>query len=145
MHIRVNPACKCFITESQTCMCAVLCACTSLMSPSSPHFFICLFPLNHIRLYSLHPPSSRSNPSRPLMLYYYYYYYYYRLVFSNLLAFCFLCLCVSFCAFCSQIPANAGWTNVSAITNGGVLETPLNGTMIANQPGMGAAGYPTHW
>ncbi|KAJ0019804.1 hypothetical protein NQD34_007373 [Periophthalmus magnuspinnatus] len=44
----------------------------------------------------------------------------------------------------NQIPANAGWTNVSAISNGGVLETPLNGTMIANQPGMGAAGYPTH-
>uniref|UniRef100_A0A3B4BID0 RRM domain-containing protein n=1 Tax=Periophthalmus magnuspinnatus TaxID=409849 RepID=A0A3B4BID0_9GOBI len=39
-----------------------------------------------------------------------------------------------------------GWNQqgYNAISNGGVLETPLNGTMIANQPGMGAAGYPTH-
>ncbi|KAM6965191.1 cytotoxic granule associated RNA binding protein TIA1-like isoform 2-T2 [Aplochiton taeniatus] len=46
----------------------------------------------------------------------------------------------------NHLPANAGWTGVSAISNGGVMEPTqgLNGSMLANQPGMGAAGYPTH-
>lgn len=35
---------------------------------------------------------------------------------------------------------------MSAISNGGVMEPTqgLNGSMLANQPGMGATGYPTH-
>uniref|UniRef100_A0A3Q2QBL6 Nucleolysin TIA-1 n=1 Tax=Fundulus heteroclitus TaxID=8078 RepID=A0A3Q2QBL6_FUNHE len=39
-----------------------------------------------------------------------------------------------------------GYSFVSAISNGGVMEPTqgLNGSMLANQPGMGAAGYPTH-
>ncbi|XP_056154155.1 nucleolysin TIA-1 isoform X2 [Lampris incognitus] len=46
----------------------------------------------------------------------------------------------------NHLPASAGWTGVSAISNGGVMEPTqgLNGSMLANQPGMGAAGYPTH-
>uniref|UniRef100_A0A8C5EB16 RRM domain-containing protein n=1 Tax=Gouania willdenowi TaxID=441366 RepID=A0A8C5EB16_GOUWI len=45
-----------------------------------------------------------------------------------------------------HLPASAGWTGMSAISNGWVMEPAqgLNGTMLANQPGMGAAGYPTH-
>uniref|UniRef100_A0AAQ4S7D5 RRM domain-containing protein n=1 Tax=Gasterosteus aculeatus aculeatus TaxID=481459 RepID=A0AAQ4S7D5_GASAC len=46
----------------------------------------------------------------------------------------------------NHLPASAGWTGMSAISNGGVMEPTqgLNGSMLANQPGMGAAGYPTH-
>uniref|UniRef100_H3D1J1 Cytotoxic granule associated RNA binding protein TIA1 n=1 Tax=Tetraodon nigroviridis TaxID=99883 RepID=H3D1J1_TETNG len=46
----------------------------------------------------------------------------------------------------NHLPASAGWTGMSAITNGGVMEPTqgLNGSMLASQPGMGAAGYPTH-
>ncbi|XP_046871424.1 nucleolysin TIA-1-like isoform X1 [Hypomesus transpacificus] len=46
----------------------------------------------------------------------------------------------------NHLPASAGWTGVSAISNGGVMEPTqgLNGSMLANQPGMGATGYPTH-
>lgn len=49
--------------------------------------------------------------------------------------------------FCSHLPASAGWTGMSTITNGGVMEPTqgLNGSMLASQPGMGATGYPTHW
>lgn len=49
--------------------------------------------------------------------------------------------------FCSHLPASAGWTGVSALSNGGVMEATqgLNGSMLANQAGMGATGYPTHW
>lgn len=48
--------------------------------------------------------------------------------------------------FCSHLPASAGWTGMSTITNGGVMEPTqgLNGSMLASQPGMGASGYPTH-
>uniref|UniRef100_A0AAZ3PD25 RRM domain-containing protein n=1 Tax=Oncorhynchus tshawytscha TaxID=74940 RepID=A0AAZ3PD25_ONCTS len=46
----------------------------------------------------------------------------------------------------NHLPASAGWTGVSALSNGGVMEATqgLNGSMLANQAGMGATGYPTH-
>lgn len=48
--------------------------------------------------------------------------------------------------FCSHIQAGAGWPGVSAVSNGGVVETAqgVNGTVLANQSSMGTAGYHTH-
>lgn len=48
--------------------------------------------------------------------------------------------------FRSHLQAGAGWTGVGAISNGGMVEPTqgVNGTMLANQSGMGTAGYHTH-
>lgn len=47
----------------------------------------------------------------------------------------------------SQLHAGAGWTGMSAVSNGGMVEPGqgVNGTMLTNQTGMSTAGYPTHW
>lgn len=46
----------------------------------------------------------------------------------------------------SQLHAGAGWTGMSAVSNGGMVEPGqgVNGTMLTNQTGMSTAGYPTH-
>lgn len=50
-------------------------------------------------------------------------------------------------ALLSQLHAGAGWTGMSAVSNGGMVEPGqgVNGTMLTNQTGMSTAGYPTHW
>lgn len=59
-----------------------------------------------------------------------------------------ICLTVMFlfCRF-SHLHAGGGWTGVSAVNNGGMVEPGqgVNGTMLTNQAGMSAAGYHTHW
>lgn len=49
-------------------------------------------------------------------------------------------------SLCSHLQAGAGWTGVGAVSNGGVVEPGqgVNGTVLANQSGMGTAGYHTH-
>lgn len=49
-------------------------------------------------------------------------------------------------ALLSQLHAGAGWTGMSAVSNGGMVEPGqgVNGTMLTNQTGMSTAGYPTH-
>ncbi|KAM4635682.1 cytotoxic granule associated RNA binding protein TIA1 isoform 3-T3 [Polymixia lowei] len=46
----------------------------------------------------------------------------------------------------NHLHAGAGWTGVGAVSNGGVVEPGqgVNGTVLANQTGMGTAGYHTH-
>ncbi|KAJ8287289.1 hypothetical protein GJAV_G00049840 [Gymnothorax javanicus] len=46
----------------------------------------------------------------------------------------------------NHIQAGGGWTGMSAVSNGGVVEPGqgVNGSVLANQSGLGAAGYPTH-
>lgn len=68
---------------------------------------------------------------------------------SSLTCFCFVPrpLCPAPSVSCSHLPASAGWTGVSALSNGGVMEPTaqgLNGSLLASQPGLGTAGYPTH-
>uniref|UniRef100_H3D7H4 TIA1 cytotoxic granule-associated RNA binding protein n=1 Tax=Tetraodon nigroviridis TaxID=99883 RepID=H3D7H4_TETNG len=46
----------------------------------------------------------------------------------------------------NQLHAGAGWTGMSTVSNGGMVEPGqgVNGTMLTNQTGMSTAGYPTH-
>ncbi|XP_028274455.1 nucleolysin TIA-1-like isoform X3 [Parambassis ranga] len=46
----------------------------------------------------------------------------------------------------NHLHAGAGWTGVSAMSNGGMVEAGqgVNGTVLTNQAGMSTAGYHTH-
>ncbi|XP_075885608.1 cytotoxic granule associated RNA binding protein TIA1 isoform X4 [Nelusetta ayraudi] len=49
-------------------------------------------------------------------------------------------------AVIGHLHAGGGWTGVSAVNNGGMVEPGqgVNGTMLTNQAGMGTAGFHTH-